>query len=279
MLIRNHEYEKMAGVELEHWWYRTLHWLVLDTLEQTFPTRDIEILDAGCGTGGLLLHLYQRGYRHIQGFDLSEDAVRFSAERGLRVELRDLRHLQEAFPGKQFDAILSNDTLYFLQRQEIRTFLAACVDRLSPGGLLMLNLPVFKAFRGIHDLSVGINRRFSKEEIRAYFEDGPLGVIRRLYWPLVLSPVVLLVRTLQRVRMRLWPSTPIRSDIDIPPGPINSLLESICRWDIQQLGYRPFGSSLFLVLQKPLRSAVESGQVPPQQPGDSWGWSAGSLPR
>jgi len=52
MLDRKQEYERMADVEMDHWWYQTLHSQVLNILEAVFPTKNISILDAGCGTGG-----------------------------------------------------------------------------------------------------------------------------------------------------------------------------------------------------------------------------------
>lgn len=76
MLERSHEYEKMAHVEQEHWWYVALHHLVLRALRHKFAHIDPAIIDAGCGTGGLMLFLRDRGYSDLQGFDLSEDAVR-----------------------------------------------------------------------------------------------------------------------------------------------------------------------------------------------------------
>jgi len=137
MLDRSQEYEKMAGVELEHWWYETLHRQVLSRLEATFKYKKISILDAGCGTGGLLLHLQQNGYHDIYGFDLSNDAVKYCIERDLTVETHNLNELSDAFAGIFFDVIISNDTMYYLNVNEIKVLLDSCVERLKPDGLLI----------------------------------------------------------------------------------------------------------------------------------------------
>ena len=53
MLNRQQEYQKMSVVECNHWWYKTLHKLVLESLFEYIPDKDSNILDAGCGSGGL----------------------------------------------------------------------------------------------------------------------------------------------------------------------------------------------------------------------------------
>jgi SAM-dependent methyltransferase len=65
----------MAEVEGAHWWYRTLHDLVGSTLERFHAAGDVRLLDAGCGTGGLIAALQARGYSHTFGFDISENGV------------------------------------------------------------------------------------------------------------------------------------------------------------------------------------------------------------
>ena len=55
------EYYRLARVEDDHWWYRSVHRLVTNEVNKgwTFgglkvqPWKTPTILDAGCGTGGL----------------------------------------------------------------------------------------------------------------------------------------------------------------------------------------------------------------------------------
>ena len=75
MLGNKDEYDRMAEAEGKHWWYRSLHERVLRTIQKQFASRDIDILDAGCGTGGLLSYLRDNGFTNLQGFDISEFAV------------------------------------------------------------------------------------------------------------------------------------------------------------------------------------------------------------
>ena len=57
MLDRPEEYEKMAEAEGVHWWYRTLHQMILSTLREFAHAETEPIIDAGCGTGGLIQFL------------------------------------------------------------------------------------------------------------------------------------------------------------------------------------------------------------------------------
>ena len=249
MLDRKDEYEKMARVEQEHWWYRALHHLVLNSLHTNTSHNDISVLDAGCGTGGLMLFLRLHGYPRVKGFDLSPHAVEICRERGLDVEQCDLRNMTARYPRSSADVIISNDTLCFLNGEERSSFMGQCFEVLRPGGLLILNVPALKAFGGIHDLSVGIQHRFSRYDLRRLIDLHKFRLIEDLYWPFLLSPLVYCVRLWQRMKMRLAKNYEVRSDIDIPRPWINRVLEGLTRFENRRFRLKPFGSSLYLVLQ------------------------------
>lgn len=250
MLDRKEEYEKMARVEQEHWWYRALHHLVLDSIRTNTSRNDISILDAGCGTGGLMLFLRQKGYTRVKGFDLSPHAVEICRGRGLDVEQCDLRDIAARYPRASADVIVSNDTLYVLDEQEGAELMGQCLDILRPGGLLILNVPALKAFRGIHDLSVGIVHRFSRCDLHKLFKQGRFHITRELYWPFLLSPLVYGARLWQRIKMRLARDYAICSDIDLPRPWLNRILWRMTLLENRLLPRKPFGSSLYLVLRK-----------------------------
>lgn len=246
MLDRPEEYAKMFKAEETLWWYRSLYCLVLDAIRLYRPGRDIAILDAGCGTGGMLMFLRNCGYRNLKGFDRSGDAVEWCRRRDLDVRQEDLKDIAGLYAEKSTDVIVSNDTLYFFHEREQEDIVEQSWRVLKPGGLLILNLPALKAFRGIHDLSVGINFRFSKADTRRLMKESLFEDVRELYWPFLLSPMIYAVRLFQRIRMRRNRDYEITSDVDLPLGPLNHIFLGLTMFENRVLPMKPFGSSLLL---------------------------------
>jgi homoserine O-acetyltransferase/O-succinyltransferase len=69
------------------------------------------VLDLGCGTGGLLSLLRQRGHRRIVGVELDEQAVVTCVRRGLDVVQADLNKGLSVFAQGQFDVVVLSQTL------------------------------------------------------------------------------------------------------------------------------------------------------------------------
>jgi SAM-dependent methyltransferase len=244
------EYAKMAKVEEVLWWYRTLHHLVLDVIRRYRPGLDIAILDAGCGTGGLMHFLLSCGYRNLKGVDFSNVAVEWCHRRNLDVQQGNLTNFAGLYAEESADVIVSNDTLYFFQEQEQENVVEQFRRILKPGGLLILNLPALKAFRGIHDICVGIKVRFSKADTRRLLKESLFDVVQELYWPFLLSPVIYAVRLSQRIKMRRNPHFQIGSDTNLPPERLNRIFLELTLFENRMLARRPFGSSLLLMGRK-----------------------------
>jgi len=252
MINNTAEYEKMHAVEGHHWWYKNLHRLTLEALssEVQLPF-DAAILDAGCGTGGTMLALQAAGFTHVEGFVLSDDAVRFCQQHGLQACKGDLRLIGTQYPGRLFDAVISHDNLYFLSPPEQERYFADVALLLKPGGRLIMNAPINPAFAGTHDLAVGIRERLSPEQLISLSLGAGLSVKGCWVWPFVLSSVIWLVRSTQRLKMRLGasPQSP-ESDVSLPPPWVNRALLMVCRLDARLFKKPWWGSSCFLVAVK-----------------------------
>jgi len=250
MLGNPEEYEKMARAERVFWWYRILHRMVLDAVGEQFSDKDISIIDAGCGTGGLMLFLKEQGYKNIKGFDLSDQAIKYCQKRGLNVIQDTLMNILNRYGSSSEEIIITNDTLCFLDSTERINFIFQCLDVLKPEGLLILNLPALKVFRGTHDQCVGITYRFKKDDIKTLINERYYKFIKQIYWPFLLSPFIFFVRLFQRIYITMNPSALIHSDVAIPPTFVNHFFERITHLENRFLVKKPFGSSLFVVAQK-----------------------------
>lgn len=250
MLESPAEYHWMAGTEQSLWWYRCLHTLAGNALMAHCGARDIRVLDAGCGTGGLMQHLNEIGFRHVEGFDISPWAVDACHARGLVAQIEDLRNLHHH--TTRWDAIVSNDTLCFFAPAERFAIVQSMAHRLNPEGLLILNVPALSVFRGRHDSAVGIVHRSSRSELKQSLEAAGLQILQLRFWPFLLSPVVLAVRLIDRFAARLGYPGP-RPETRIPPRRINNGLQHVVQWELRHLQNPPWGSSLFAVASKSVR--------------------------
>ncbi|MCP9749270.1 bifunctional 2-polyprenyl-6-hydroxyphenol methylase/3-demethylubiquinol 3-O-methyltransferase UbiG [Lacihabitans sp. CS3-21] len=254
MLINSEEYRAMFEVEDNLWWYKILHGKVISEINSfANGNKQIKILDAGCGTGGLLLKLQDAGYQNIQGFDFNDDAVAFSKSRGLNVQKLDITHLQGVFEKESFDVIVSDDVLYQFEDDVIEKTISSIVDILKHNGIFITNNNAFEIFRGTHDIAVGSKKRFILKDFKAYLSNAKdVSILKHHYWSLLLSPLILVVRLVQKLKLKLHlvDLQNIKSDVEMPSEFMNNLFYNICITESKILKKSPFGSSLFLVIKK-----------------------------
>lgn len=253
MLSNQEEYQKMNSTESELWWYKVLHEKVLDVIRKRESSKDIAILDAACGTGGLMKSLIQQGFSNIQGFDISPYAVALAHRKtGKEILQLDLTEVNKSYASHTFDVVICNDALYFIDERELPKVLAALFSLLKENGVLMINLPAFQVFKGMHDVSVAIHKRWTFGKfckIAAPAFSGRVEV-QHAYWPFLLSPLILAVRLYQRLKLKLNPNIEVVSDVQLPSMVLNKIFYNLTKWE----SYLPFrkwiGSSLFIVIHR-----------------------------
>jgi predicted TPR repeat methyltransferase len=150
--------------------------LVTETLKRSgvAPTKSLDVLDAGCGTGlcGALIAPYAR---RLVGVDLSERMLAQARQRDVYDELLKCEltgYLAEC--NETFDVIVSADTLVYFGALE--PFVAASDRALRPGGRLIFTV---EALEGAgHDVgySLGTSGRYrhAREHIEAVLTETTL---------------------------------------------------------------------------------------------------------
>ena len=241
------EYGRMAHFELSYWWYAGLHRLVLDALaDEVAGQTQCRIVDAGCGTGGLL-RVICREYpaTDITGFDIANGALQIASTRAAG-KLAQASIMAMPFPPNSFDAVTITDVLY-IQGVDESAALTEAYRVLRPGGVLIINLPAFEWLRGEHDAAVHTARRYTRSQVRDLVA-VKFTLERVFYWNASMLPAMLLVR---RVLRRGHPTAP-RSDFSELPGWLNRLLRAVVLADIRlcQALRVPFGGSIFCVARK-----------------------------
>jgi ubiquinone/menaquinone biosynthesis C-methylase UbiE len=246
------EYETMRQVEDRHWWYSALRQMVLrDVQDLSIARPECNILDAGCGTGGMLsiLQSARKGW-HLHGIDASPEAVAFTKERGFSDTtvscVNDLR-----FADNSQDIVLSLDVIYHEAVDETAA-LASLARVLKPGGALILNVAAFDILRGSHDIATHGARRYTPWRVKELVEKAGLTVQTQHCWNAWLFPVLLCVRLLSR----LLPAADVsetRGDLSMVRPWINSALKRLAKADTQITRWLrlPIGTSVYVIARKP----------------------------
>lgn len=255
MIGKRHEYVQMAAVEAEHWWFRYLHSQVRRAIVRHAglpPTP--AILDAGCGTGGLLRALQQAGYTALQGFDASADAVDFAQQTtGLPIGTATLQQSGHLYTPGSFQVVCCMDVFTYLSDEEIVAALQQFAQWLPSGGIIITNNNAFRAFKGTHDYQVGIIKRFVKSDFASYAQQAGLHVLQNRYWNFYLSPLVWAIRKwkLLQVHSGLRKASAVTSDLAMPSPWINQRCYQLLQAEEKTWRQPPWGTSVFTVLQKP----------------------------
>lgn len=104
--------------------------------------RDARILDVACGEGALLSYLRSRGYRNLEGFDISRENVRICHRLGLPfVAERDLTRLPCEPASGAYDLIFAMDVIEHIPKDSAAGVLEALRLRLKREGSLVIQTP------------------------------------------------------------------------------------------------------------------------------------------
>jgi len=242
------ENEIMRSVEDHYWWYQALRPHVLAAIQPVRP--DFSLLDAGCGTGGMLKVIRDKfPAADLTGLDQSSHALELTAARHTGARLIPGGVQQLPFPGESFDFVLSLDVLSAIGLDDSLTIREAH-RVLQPGGRLILNVAALEFLKGAHDRAVDADRRYTRSQLRHLLRGAQFHVENLSYWNAVLTPPIALVRWLSRAG--LGENQPARSDFGAIPVPVNSLLRGLAALELRATRYvsLPFGTSLFAVARK-----------------------------
>lgn len=238
------EYQNIYENEDSHFFYVAVHELVLDQIERVAKNKKVKILDAGCGTGGLLKKMRWSA----QGIDFSAEAVRLARKRGLKAIKGSIGDLP--YKDESFDIVTCIDVLITKEVGSDTKALKELCRVLKPGGILIMRVSAVKWLKLAHDKHVHSVRRYNAGEIVAKLKRAGFGVKRISYLHLPL----LLVNILQHFREKWWPPKKVNSSISQPPEIVNSLALAYLRFEnwLVSLGVNlPFGLGLLAIAKKP----------------------------
>jgi SAM-dependent methyltransferase len=245
--VERHEYERLDHIEDKMWWFAGLHrnllmlsqWVGLDET-------DSPVLDAGCGTGGLLSRLAGKyPEKAVVGLDFDTLTCRRAASKSARSvcagSVNDL-----PFSDGVFAAIFSADVLCHDGVDECRALLQfhRCLDE---RGCLILNLPAYPWMLSRHDTAVSNVRRYTAKGLARLLRTAGFRPVFITYWNMMLFPLMVITRKLLPGDERAG------SDVRLYPRPVDLVCRAATALEAMLLrsGMRfPFGGSLLAVAAK-----------------------------
>ncbi len=162
--MQRHTYAIMDEVEGSHWWFvgrRAILESFLDTIVRKLRpgSGSLKILDVGCGTGANVEMLSQ--YGDAEGVDVSDDALEFCRQKGLRVQ----KGLAETLPyaDETFDLTTALDVIEHLDEDLAGLKEMHRVTR--SGGYSLFFVPAFMWLWGVQDDISHHRIRYTRRQI------------------------------------------------------------------------------------------------------------------
>ncbi len=236
------------AVEEDHWWYRGRRRIIAAEIDRLALPPGARILDAGCGSGRMLVELAR--YGSVAGVELDSEAVAIARARD-HFDVRAARVEELPFADATFDLITCLDVIE--HTPDDRLTLAELRRVCRPGGWLLVTVPAYPALWSRHDEQNHHYRRYTRAMLRsASLAAGWQPVRATSFNSLLLAPAAA-VRLGQR-----WLLAPSRraqgTDLELGPswrgGLLERLLAAEAAW-LRRGRSLPFGLSLLAVLRRP----------------------------
>ena len=237
------EYEQMHAVEDRMWWYRGLRRLAADQLARALSRTNARgpVLDAGCGTGGMLRVLGPAvDGRPTVGLEYDPVAAGMAKAKADR----------PVVSGSVDEMPLGNETLGGYVSLDVLCHANVEPERalkeahrcLGPGAIAIFNLPAYSWMLSAHDRRVHNARRFTRGEARALIAAPGFRILRASYWNTLLFPLMLIHRLVER--------GDAESDVRDYPRWLDAIFSTALAIERAAIGAGlslPFGGSLMIV--------------------------------
>jgi SAM-dependent methyltransferase len=227
--------------DLEHFWIRRRFNVAQNLLRKIGSLGD-RFCDIGCGNGLLQRQIEEQFGLPVDGIDLNLAALKQNVSRQSSLFFYDIFERRSEFHHR-YDVMFLFDVVEHLE--DDRSFLAAALDLLKPGGLCVINVPAWQRLYSEYDRRAGHIRRYSLETLSELARQCGLELREATYWGLPLIPLLWLR---QRLLRRVVPEKAIQIGFSPRTKIVNELLSVLARFE--RLPNSRFGTSVMLAATK-----------------------------
>ena len=244
-------FDVSADVEARSFWCRTRNRVLRQVFERfTDRSQPLDVLEIGCGIGGVIGSLRQISNLRLTGSEIYIQGLRYARAKMPEVEFIQLDATDIPF-SDAFDVIGAFDVLEHIEGDEL--VMRQTHAALRPNGLLIVTVPQYQWMWSTLDELVHHKRRYSRRELTDKLQGAGFDVIYATSFVTTLFPCMLLSRLRDRGTSPSSNAKAEFSDRVTLPGALNRLFDWISRIDeaVLKSGLTlPFGGSLLAVARR-----------------------------
>lgn len=235
-------YGKFYEIETYHWWFSARREIIFDFIQKNKIIKpDSNILDYGCGTGGII-DILKKNYINVYGTDFSEVALNFCRKRNFD-NIFSLESIFQKEFHNYFDLITILDVIEHIANDT--EILEKLKLLLKKDGYILITVPAYQFLFGPYDILTQHKRRYIKKSLIKIVKKAEYDIVKISYFNIFLSPLMILSRILSSF-------TGWNKDTNIPNKILNKILYNIFKIEKYFLRYIsfPFGISIICLAKK-----------------------------
>jgi SAM-dependent methyltransferase len=245
-------FEVTAQVEEQSFWCRARNRILRDVFDYyTDHSRPLDVLDIGCGTGGVLRALSALPHLRLTGSEIYIRGLRYARMKLPTVEFIQLDATDIPFHDG-YDAIGAFDVLEHIEADE--QVMEQTCHALRPGGLFVVTVPQYPWMWSRLDELVHHKRRYTRAELVGKLRAAGFAIEYATSFVSVLFPFMFASRIASRFRKEtLDDRQEFATEVTLPPW-LNRVFDWVMR--VEEVALRrhiplPFGGSLLVVARRP----------------------------
>ena len=244
-------FDVTAAVEARSFWCRSRIRILRRIIERHADrTRTLDVLDIGCGIGGIVGALERMGNLRLTGSEIYLSGLQYARTRLPGVSFIQLDATRIPF-SESYDIIGAFDVLEHIAEDE--QVMRSVRGALRPGGLFLITVPQYPWMWSHLDDMVHHKRRYTKAELTGKLAHAGYDVEYTTSFVTTLFPMMAAQRMLSKARSHSADTRKeFESEVSLP-GPLNTAFDAIMRLDEALIGMGvslPFGGSLLAVARK-----------------------------